>query len=131
MELKDLVGLKKLDSVDFSTEVGGYYPDEECTVCRFRLDGVLYAAYEDPEDGYRSCMKELVIVKNNLSKNIFDPIDVMCRYNNGTEYYESDILEIVDIVTGKIILEVGTDHYEDYYPLFVARFDPTAMCLNN
>ena len=46
-------------------------------------------------------------------------------------YKKTDILELIDVVTGKLVLEVGTDYSDDYYPSFVANFNPEAMALNS
>lgn len=132
MELENLTGKKKLDGVDFSNKSIKSWGDtfEACEVCRFRLDGIVYSAVEDPEDGYRSAMQELVVNENDHMTNTFDPIEVLCRYVERREYGTSDILELVDTITGKIVLSVGTDNTDDYYPFYVASFHPEAMVLN-
>ena len=60
MELKDLVGEHELSGVDTTTErvkpYGDYYE-----VVRFVIDGKTYKATEDPNDGYRSYLKELEV----------------------------------------------------------------------
>lgn len=55
---ESLVGIHKLDAVDRASE-----PREDewsgigsAQCLRFRLDGKVYVALEDPEDGYRSSM---------------------------------------------------------------------------
>ena len=134
MELKDITGVKKLDAVDFSTESIKSWDDmyEDCQVCRFRLDDVVYVAIEDPEDGYRSSMKELFIDNNAKIKNVFKKIDVICRHRNKMDNHtDADVLELIDAKTGKIVLEVGTENTDDYYPWFTASFNPKAMCLNS
>lgn len=132
MELKGLVGEHVLDAVDFSSEQvktwGNYF--ENCQVMRFRLDGNIYVAIEDPEDGYRSCMRDLAIAEDELMKNVFVPTKVIGRYKDRVFYNESDILELVDVGTGKVVLEVGTDYTDDYYPSFVASFLPENMTCN-
>ncbi len=130
MELKDLEGKYKLDAVDFSIERAEkwdeYYIDEDCQVCRFRLDGVVYMAVEDPEDGYRSCMRELFIDESAVMKNTFPPVEVVATHiNEMSDYEAADILRIVSMAKdGGIILEVGTGNTGDYYPFFVADFRP-------
>ena len=130
MELKDLEGKHKLDAVDFSIESAKkwdeYYFEEDCQVCRFRLDGVVYMAVEDPEDGYRSCMRELFIDESAVMKNTFPPVDVVATHiNEMSDYEAADILRIVSTdKDGGIILEVGTGNTGDYYPFFVADFRP-------
>ena len=133
MELKDLVGLKKLDGVDFENEKIKIWCDEyeDCQVCRFRIDGVIYMAVEDPDDGYRSSMKELVVDEKAIMKNTFEPIDVFIRHKTESGYAKTDILEIYDAKSAKIVLEVGTGNVDDYYPCFVASFHPDKLSINN
>lgn len=131
MELQDLCGEHMLDAVDFSTEQFDSYGDgsfENAEVIRFRLNGVVYTATEDPKDGYRSCMRELV-VSNAEMTNSFQPMRVIGRHRT-TGRYDCDILELIDAVTGRIVLEVGTENTDDYYPGFVAAFHPEAMSIN-
>ena len=132
MKLKDFTGAKVLDAVDFLVEKTVNYCDEteDCQVCRFRLDGVVYVAVEDPDDGYRSMMNELVIDNDAAMKNVFVGCDVICRHTEKGDYQDDDILELVDTKTEKVVLRVGTGNYNDYYPYFVAEFDPTAMAVN-
>ena len=137
-ELSDLGGWKfaQLDAVDFTVErsEGWNGHDEDASVCRFRLNGVLYMATEDPSDGYRSMMRDLLVLGNEKTTNEFLPVAVSTEYFSnrrdmkGDGYDgECDILRIVDVVTGGTILEIGTDMYDDYYPSFVASFDPSVM----
>jgi len=117
MELKHLVGLSLLDAVDF------YSDSNEYQVCRFRLDGLVYVAKEDVDDGYRSMMSELFISKDPDMKNVFPERLVYCEMEAG----DNDILNIYDTETKQVILSVGTSNFNDWYPCFVAHFDPTAM----
>lgn len=133
MELKHLVGEHLLTAVDFSTEQIKQYEWsddlENCQVARFCLDGNTYVAIEDPEDGYRSCMGSLIIDESVVS-NQFPPQRVVCVHRTKNEYNDCDILEMIDVVTGKVVLEVGTDNSDYYYPSFVASFHPEAMAVN-
>lgn len=131
MELKDLIGEHTLDAVDFSTEdlkIYTWSDFQQCSVMRFRLDGTVYSVIEDPSDGYRSAMSEISVSKNSIMTNIFPPLSVIGRHNGSGIYGgEGDILELVDAVTGEVVLEAGTDYSNDYYPSFVANFNPEAM----
>lgn len=136
MELRDLVGKHLLDAVDFTDEKVKRWGEEfdDCQVCRFRLDGIVYMAVEDPSDGYRSSMDELVIDEAATMKNTFGPVEVFARHRDKEDSdYGSvdDVLELIDITTGQVILEVGTNCVDDYYPYFVARFSPEAMVINS
>ena len=132
MELKDLKGKHILSAVDFGEEnIKSEYSDvfEHSQVCRFKLDDNVYAAIEDPDDEYRSSMRELIIDDSDKMKNTFPNIIVVGVYV--TENYGScDILKLIDIETGETVLEVGTDKSDDYYPFFVANFNPEAMHIN-
>lgn len=135
-ELADLVGEHILDGVDFYTEKAANKWEDDANACRFRLDGTIYCAVEDPSDGYRSSMREIFVVKGDVDmENTFPPVKVVGRYKDrkGSSYSsrECDILELVDVVTGEVVLEVGTDRTDDYYPSFVTFFNPRAMSVNS
>lgn len=129
-------GTYSLDAVDLSTKEipCDFGLPEDCAVCRFRLDGVVYIAIEDPEDGYRSYMSELVVDKSSAMKNVFPPIGVVARHRTESRIYsemqKDNVLELVDVITGKTVLEVGTGNTDDYYPYAISRFIPEAMVTN-
>lgn len=131
VKLEDLCGEHLLSGVDFpQREVERFGVTETVSACRFRLDGVTYVALEDPSDGYRSSMAEL-ITEEELTSNEWPPVRVVCSMAPDGEYgQQNDTLEIRDCVTGKTILRVGTDNSDDYYPWWVAEFDPTALAHN-
>lgn len=128
VEIASLVGMRKLTGVDRETESIQHYDwraAEDCNVLRFRLDGVVYCAIEDPDDGYRSAMGSLVIDKTPIN-NKFKPVKVLATLGDG----DADTLVLTDVKTGKVVLEVGTDNSDSYYPCFVDRFDPENMAIN-
>lgn len=131
MELDDLIGEHSLDAVDFSNEQVKTWGDqfEDCQVMRFRLDGVVYIATENPDDGYRSHMRDLTVGDFPMV-NVFDPVRVVGRRKEKRKYQEDDILELIDPRTGQAVIEVGTANTDDYYPCFVANFDPEAIADN-
>ena len=138
---EDLIGHHVLDAVDecsekIKDEYGSSY--EDCQVIRFRLDGVVYAAIEDPSDGYRSSLDKIVISEEQMT-NIFDPIEVIVYIKiqdpdsiyRDNDYNSMNVLEITDKKNHKIVLEVGTDDSDDYYPRFVGCFMPENMSIND
>lgn len=131
VELKDLVGLKKLSGIDFLDEPSGneWCDGEISQVCLFELDGIVYKAKEDPNDGYRSSCEEIEIVNTKI-KNKFKAQKVYCVHVERGDYHSSDLLAIHDVVTNKVVLTVGTDNSDDYYPSFVANFQPENMAVN-
>jgi hypothetical protein len=131
MELKDLVGKHILSGVDMNNESikqwGNYF--EDCQVINFVLDGITYTAIEDPDDGYRSTMRKIV-TSDKVVSNIFAGQEVLAKMRENDRYQENDILDLVDVVTGKIVLSVGTGNTNDYYPYWVAEFTPENMGVN-
>jgi len=133
IELFDLVGKHVLDAVDFSNEqVKDWdYRYIDCQVIRFRLDGKCYTATEDPYDGYRSHMGSLKVSEDASMENVFPAVGVIGRYRTKGSYSQvDDVLELVDANTGEVIVEVGTENTDDYYPYFVSSFHPEAMVIN-
>lgn len=97
---------------------------------RFRLNGKVYTVTEDPGDGYRSSMSEITEGDYPMA-NTFASQRVIGRHRTVYEYGGiSDVLELIDVGTGKTIIEVGTDDVNDYYPTFVANFQPENMTHN-
>lgn len=131
--LDDLLGERTLDAVDTFVERVKQYGDhfEDADAIRFRLDGVTYTAVEDPSDGYRSCMGSLFVSPTEKMRNVFTPIRVLGKKKEDGRYQKNDTLQLIDVVTGKVVLEVGTDNTDDYYPYFVADFSPENMATNS
>src|SRR5689334_8852233 len=89
-----LVGEHLLDAVDTLNERRERYGSlEDCECIRFRLDGKVYTAIEDPVDGYRSSMEKL-IVSNETVRNVFPPVRVLARVRGGDRHQTDDILEL-------------------------------------
>lgn len=131
VDLDVLVGLHKLDAVDEASEKVKRYEwsdEEDCNTISFRLDGVVYTAVEDPSDGYRSSMDKLFVDSREMN-NVFPSVQVMAK-RKANDGRTNDTLEFIDSVTGKVVLEVGTDNSDDYYPWFVSCFTPENMATN-
>ena len=123
--LEDLAGREyMLSGVDFMNE-------DVASCIRFILDGCVCIATEDPEDGYRSSMKNIAIYDYPSMvteiKNRFEPVRVVAKHDGES----ADILFLTDKITGKLVLEVGTQNIDDYYPYFVSEFRPENMATNN
>lgn len=132
MELKDFIGEHILTGVylgSFEIEEG-YNKGCICNSVDFIIDGNTYTAIEDPDDGYRSSLKEIVCDNSRVVNNIFSPVKVVCAWMPNGKYYEHQVLDFIDVITGKIVLSVGTENVDDYYPAFVSRFHPENMILN-
>lgn len=134
MELKDLIGKHMLTGVDMGSQVHHPYKDEEytenCQTISFVLDGVTYTVIEDPEDGYRSSMRE-IIIDGIVVENTFAPVEVLGVMRQQDKYgYKNEILDLLDTITAKVVLSAGTENTDDYYPCFVAEYTPENMAVN-
>lgn len=126
MTLQDLVGVHTLTGVGFGKvkSPSAFYETSGCG--KFTLDGVTYAAIEDPDDGYRSAMKELVTCEEQPQFQI-PPTLVACVRS---DRFDDDTLILYDLMTGKLILEVGTRNYNDWYPCFCWSYHPENLACN-
>lgn len=124
VQLADLVGEAVLDAVDLGEiKIKGVPDIANCI--RFRLDGIIFVATEDPDDGYRSSMDDIQVDPSDAKiKNVFPGVQVLCRMSGK---HNTVILEVVNLKNNKLVLEVGTDDTEDYYPSFVSSFNPEAL----
>jgi len=120
MELKDLVGKHWLFGVEF-----GHIDD--ATVMDVILDKKIISIVEDPSDGYRSSMREILINREEaVVKNIFKPVEVFGFFREG----DCSIVDFVDVLSYRIVLSVGTENNDGYYPCFVALWLPKNLYLN-
>jgi hypothetical protein len=130
MELSELVGLHDLTAVDEGTEERKRWGSSEtCNAIYFTLDGVTYAVVEDPEDGYRSHAEDVEVVARPM-KNTFPACRVLATHRTDCGPGSADVLVLADVLTGLEVLTVGTENTDDYYPYYVATFDPRAMAVN-
>ena len=130
MELTDLVGnhiLSGVDRIKKPSDRSYYHEDYE--VINFVLDGKTYTAIEDPEDGYRSCLQE-IFVSEEPTLNTFPGQEVVGRMADNKDGQINEILELIDVTTGKVVLAIGTANTDDYYPYWVADFNPENMSIN-
>lgn len=122
IELNSLVGKRMLSGVDIETHTDED-GDEEGQAIIFILDGIAYRVEEDPEDGYRSSMKSLTQLSASSVDNRFPAIPVIGKMHIGNDG-EEDYFELYDVHNMKVVLSVGTDYSDDYYPGFVANWSP-------
>ena len=131
LELKDFDSntyvLTGVDTAQISKDVyGDKTIFEHASVINFILNGVVYSAIEDPEDGYRSSMDEIKVVTDVVVRNTFLPCQVIAKMQNG----DDGVIEFIDAKNGMTVLEIGTSHAVDYYPCFVGNFIPENMSAN-
>jgi len=124
----ELLGPCTLSGVDCITQSVKSYMGEgydDCNVLNFIIDGRTYSAVEDPDDGYRSELGYLIRTDFALTNN-FPGVAVRGRMRDG----KTEVLEFYDVETKKLVLAVGTNMDDDYYPEFVGEFYPENMIIN-
>ena len=130
MKLRDLIGEHLLSGFDteIQTLENGFDKYEEV---RFVLDGITYKAVEDSDDGYRSYLKELEVSFEKIS-NTFPPQKVIGKMKENYDYVcnTDDVIQFLDVVTEKIVLEIGTGNTDDYYPYCVIHWYPENLAIN-
>ena len=132
MHLEDLIGIHKLSGVDMiTTSIERFGSKQDAQGIRFILDGKIYEAIEDPDDGYRSCLAELIENPEGEVTNKFPEVTVLGKmkdkHNDG---YTDEIIQFIDTITTKVVLEIGTEHVDDYYPNCVLYYSPENLCHN-
>jgi len=125
VELTDIAGREYLlDAYAIRADL-----PEGANAVSFRLNGIVYTATEDPDDGYRSYMKGITCDGAGSIKGIFYPsCRVLAVMQTGDR---SRILELRDVLTKKPVLEVGTDDSDDYYPSCIFAWYPENMYANS
>lgn len=122
--LEDLVGEHTLN---FVPQLDLKHPiDTTAAGCTFGLDGFVYLVFEDPSDGYRSQAAPLLSYQGDLYQlggSLWPDhlsLRVVCSMEGGGQ----GVLTMREVAGGKVVFEVGTDHLDDYYPSYVARWTP-------
>jgi hypothetical protein len=131
VDIKTLAGLHTLSGVEtgFMDDEKEYEGMVSCNYISFILDGKKYTAVEDPEDGYRSCMDKLIAGKGKV-KTTFPDTQVLVVSAKDGYTTSASLLWFYAVGSAKIVLEIGTDHSDDYYPRFVAAFHPENLPVN-
>ena len=126
VELESLVGTHLLSGVDRLLPQGldRVYAAQ---VLNIMLDGIGYCFAEDPEDGYRSCLGDVFVLDKRRLKSKFGPIMVRAKMRDGDDTY---VLDFYDVENNLLVLSVGTENWDDYYPYFIAEFDPRNLSVN-
>jgi len=129
MNLIDLVGGHYLSGLDSDIMRPEEEWQEDCNVFRFVLDGKTYKAIEDPSDGYRSYLRALEVTDEPVQYN-FPPQKVIGKMKANEEYSQNDVIEFYDATTNDLVLAIGTDNYNDYYPCCILDWRPQNLAIN-
>jgi hypothetical protein len=82
----------------------------------FKLNDVVFEAIEDPDDGYRSFLDCVKVIKEQTQ--IFSPLP-LCEVTIEENVFLQDGFNLVEVNSNRPILTVGTDYEDTYYPCFV------------
>lgn len=112
-----------------------YYLWEDANGFVIELDGKTYVVFEDPEDGYRSCGKIDLAKNGEVCTNTFPEQKVLVKYFDGEykgEWWTSQAwyYEFLNPDTNELILKIGTDNYDDYYPRSILEYHPENLPIN-
>lgn len=126
-----LIGMHMLSGVDrFSTSHNTTLSNRMAECFRFCLDGITYAAMEDPSDGYRSSMECLYTDGESINMS-FAAVSVLLIKKQQGQYSKGDsVFQMIDVLNGNVVLEFGTENSDDYYPSFVASWKPENLYIN-
>lgn len=97
------------------------------------IDDVVYAFEIDHDDGWRSYGEIYIPEKISVHdiKNRFPAQEVIIMQQHGNYIDENkQFYSIIDVVTRKTILELGTDYIDSYYPLAICHYYPENMAIN-
>ena len=125
MTIQFITGTHKMTGIERITGERVSYADshKDCEVCRMVLDDTVIEIVENPDDGYRSYAEGPHEVDTPVH-NTFAPISVVCTHLTDNE---QDVLRIINIETGAVILDVGTDNLCDYYPSWICNFSAEGL----
>jgi hypothetical protein len=125
-ELEELVGKRTLNCVPI-TDVRHPF-DADANGIAFTLDGNTYMVFEDGDDGYRSRASKMLAFEGwpfEMGGRVERcALEVDCSWRSASGGQTDEILEVRVARTGDLVLEVGTENTDDYYPCFIARWTP-------
>lgn len=100
------------------------------------LDGDIYYCYENPDDGYRSYSviekaKSLDEIKCDHQLATFPPQEVYVKFTDKKDELGDPSWEcLITNEYNELILKVGTDNYDDYYPMAIFEYHPENLLIN-
>lgn len=85
---------------------------------KFRIGNLTFEAIEDESDGYRSSLSEVKWVEDNLRPTFREDVQITA---------DDDYFYVTSLITEKVILSIGTDYTDSYYPCFRFGYNPSAI----
>lgn len=137
ISIRDITGNFLLTGVGFNAIPNNeeFREFNECNTITIILDDIPFTFVEDPQDGYRSTLDKVFVGGDVQTK--FEPIEVCFEYRETSEYHsESDLIygfdkNIEGCKNQDACLIIGTDNTDDYYPFYVATWNPENLYVNH
>lgn len=123
VKIEDLCGDHELRAI--RTDVRHPF-DGDASGIAIQLDDTVAFFFEDPSDGYRSCVAAPLFGNGALYEFGGSPEYVRVPVSVSMRTGSSDGLEMTDRRNGKVVLVVGTD----YYPSFICSWRPENVADN-
>lgn len=122
--------LSGVDSVEFNVGWDGEDTVNGIILC---IDGKNYGCFVNPDDGYRSYGS--FFETEEAPKNTFSPQEVIVKNIHEDSQDDNGWPTIYDILVisnseEDVILEVGTNHSDEYYPYGIFRWYPENLPIN-
>jgi hypothetical protein len=128
----------KLEDINvLNNQVGKFYGIVKTTDVNdvnnyFKIGSIVFNAVENEDDGYRSSLEGIFVVAVDEQKNLQllfkeEPINVKIKVTEDFMYLYNDNESIISITPTLPILKIGTDHSDDYYPLFVFDYNENVI----
>ena len=123
--LDTFLGKHCLSGVEYTTvkDDEGY----QYEAFKFCLDGTTYIVSKDPDDGYRSRCREIIVSKTPCSAYFWPPIEIVGLYDDDDR---KEVIKFVDANNGKTVVRFGTENSGDWYPCCVMEWIPENMSSN-
>ncbi len=94
--------------------------------CRMKLDGRVYEAMEDPDDGYRSYFGTIEI-RDDAGVFFKTPLDRVRLQEAADGADDFTGWRLVSVTDGHQWLRFGTQDISDYYPGFIFEYTPRSL----
>lgn len=85
---------------------------------KFRIGNLTFEAIENELDDHRSSLSEVRFVEENLRPTFREEVQITS---------DDDYFYVTSLITKKVILSIGTDYTDYYYPCFHFGYDPSAI----
>ena len=97
------------------------------------IDNVVYAFEIDHDDGWRSYgdiyIPEKISVYSINNRFLAQEVIITLHHREHTDG-NKEFYTIVNAETGEVILEIGTDYSESFYPMAICHYYPENMSVN-